>query len=67
MGLKTCRSCGQHTGVRHGLCELCHAERKLPHDRPPDDPALTVGDQLRDQPWTLRSAFTGRKRRSPRV
>jgi hypothetical protein len=60
-----CRHCGGHDDVHHGVCAQCrdlgHEEARSTPRRDPD-----VG-ALHDRPWIARSAFTGRKRRSPRM
>lgn len=62
-----CGVCGGHEDVRHGLCGACrdveHRDTR-PEPGEPDAPEL---EQAHDQPWVARSAFTGRRRRSPRT
>lgn len=64
----TCRVCGSHEDVRHGHCASC----RLTHAHQPGEEAGTTSEdtarhRLTNQPWTAKSAFVGRKRRSPRT
>ena len=65
--MATCRGCGNHEDVRHGLCCVCrdldHQDKRLGAR----EPAAAEIEQAHDQPWIARSAFTGRQRRSPRT
>lgn len=62
---KTCRRCGSHTDVDRGLCAVCQSRgREQRHPQQHDNPDL---EPPRDRPWVPRSAFAGRKRRSPRA
>jgi hypothetical protein len=60
---KMCRRCHETKAVKRGLCERCRAE-DVRAEHPPMTPSI---EPLHDRPWVARSAFTGRKRRSPRT
>jgi len=60
----TCRHCGGHEDVRHGVCVDCRGHAAEAKEPAPEDPSL---EPAHDRPWVARSAFTGRKRRSPRM
>jgi hypothetical protein len=63
MTKKICRLCGSHDDMHRGLCGRCrsveHEEAERLHHGPTVEPP-------HDRPWVARSAFVGRKRRSPR-
>jgi hypothetical protein len=61
--MKMCRRCHEEKAVKRGLCARCWKEDVLA-DHPPMAPSI---EPLHDRPWVARSAFTGRKRRSPRT
>lgn len=61
--MAVCQQCGRNRRLRGGLCRRCR-QGEPAREQPPTDPDL---EPAHDRPWVARSAFTGRKRRSPRT
>ncbi|MFI5047694.1 MAG: hypothetical protein ACHQIG_11580 [Acidimicrobiia bacterium] len=61
--MNACRNCGREAKLHHGLCEDC-TTKEAAVERVPTEPSL---EPAHDRPWVARSAFVGRKRRSPRT
>lgn len=63
MARATCERCGSAARLRRGLCRRCRRMEPT-QGHLPAEPDL---EPAHDRPWVARSAFTGRKRRSPRT
>jgi hypothetical protein len=55
-----CHECGRRAELRGGVCAACRGAQPSSRRHDPDL------EPQHDRPWVARSAFTGRKRRSPR-